>query len=141
MQNINEQTQLNSHTAEAEKVVGEGKSEVSLGKFKDVNALVDAYNSLQSEFTKRCQKIKELEGKLALSDNAKPLEDKGAPVDGEHTTLKDKEQVLKEYLSEILGNKPSAIVMDGQGVGVKARLSKPANVRDAGNLAKEFFQK
>ena len=141
MENINEQTELNSHTAEAEKEVGEGKSEVSLGKFKDVNALIDAYNSLQSEFTKRCQKIKELEGKLSCSDNAKPLKENSAPVDGEHTTLKDKEQFLKEYLSDILGGKPSAVVMDGQGVGVKAPLVKPVSVRDAGNLAKEFFQK
>lgn len=31
------------------------------GKFKDVKSLLDAYNSLQSEFTRRCQRVKELE--------------------------------------------------------------------------------
>ena len=32
-----------------------------LGKFKDVNALMQAYNSLQAEFTRRSQRLKELE--------------------------------------------------------------------------------
>lgn len=30
-------------------------------KFKDVRALADAYNALQAEFTRRCQRLKELE--------------------------------------------------------------------------------
>lgn len=30
-------------------------------KFKDVNALAEAYNALQAEFTRRCQRLKELE--------------------------------------------------------------------------------
>lgn len=140
MENINEQTEFKSHTAEAEKEKGEGKNDVSLGKFKDVNALVDAYNSLQSEFTKRCQKIKELESKLTSVDNNLPTEVKSASASEEHTTSKDKEQVLKEYLFEILGKKPQAVVLDGQGVGVKALSKKPTTIRDAGNLAKELFQ-
>ncbi len=32
------------------------EEKVELGKFKDVNALAKAYESLQSEFTKRCQR-------------------------------------------------------------------------------------
>ncbi len=142
MQNINEQTELISHTAEAEGKIGEHRSEVSLGKFKDVSALLDAYNSLQSEFTKRCQKIKELEAKLPTDDKVIPPVHQGEQATAiEHTTLEDKQTILKEYLGEILGKKPSAIVMDGQGVGVKALNSKPVTVRDAGNLAQEFFSK
>ena len=51
-----EQTEEMSQIAEA-KERGEEETSVSLGKFKDVNALLNAYNSLQSEFTKRCQRI------------------------------------------------------------------------------------
>ena len=64
MENIidNEQIIKTSQAVETEDVnVGESTSEISLGKFKDVNALLNAYNSLQAEFTKRCQRIKELE--------------------------------------------------------------------------------
>lgn len=32
-----------------------------IGKFKDANTLLSAYNSLQSEFTRKCQKLAELE--------------------------------------------------------------------------------
>ena len=35
--------------------------ENSLGKFKSPQALLDAYNSLQAEFTKKCQKLSEME--------------------------------------------------------------------------------
>ncbi len=39
-----------------------------LGKFKDATSLLNAYNCLQSEFTKKCQKLSELE-KLEGKDN------------------------------------------------------------------------
>ncbi len=52
-----------SHTAEAENNLEKktGDDSLSLGKFKDVQSLFDAYNSLQAEFTRRCQRVKELE--------------------------------------------------------------------------------
>lgn len=59
-ENVNPST---SHTAGAdidmEKSLGDNDG--FIGKFKSTKALYDAYNSLQSEFTRRCQKIKELE--------------------------------------------------------------------------------
>ena len=33
----------------------------TLGKFKDVQTLLDAYNSLQAEFTRKSQKLSELQ--------------------------------------------------------------------------------
>ena len=35
-----------------------------LGKFKSSDALLDAYNELQSEFTRKCQKLSDTEKKL-----------------------------------------------------------------------------
>ena len=71
----NEQISPQTQTADAEITHGEDKGEISLGKFKDVGALLNAYNSLQSEFTKRCQKIKELESKI----NDDKVEQKSIP--------------------------------------------------------------
>ena len=48
-----------SHTAEAEWVLGDGSKE--FGRFSTASELLSAYNSLESEFTRRCQKLKELE--------------------------------------------------------------------------------
>jgi hypothetical protein len=43
----------------------------SLGKFKDTNSLLDAYNNLQAEFTKKCQALSEITKKLEV-DAAQP---------------------------------------------------------------------
>lgn len=48
------------------------------GKFKDAQSLYQAYNSLQAEFTKRCQRIKELEVSLRKNKEAETL--KGVAV-------------------------------------------------------------
>ncbi|MBE5736805.1 MAG: hypothetical protein E7348_00185 [Clostridiales bacterium] len=143
---INEQTELKTHTVETEKDLGDKKSEVSFGKFKDVDSLVNAYNSLQSEFTKRCQKIKELESKIAEGQqktadhqvDEKIQTDKNEPSNiGENSV--DKEDVLKEYLLDVLNKKPQAIVMDGAGAGVKTPVSRPKTIEEAGNLAKKLL--
>ena len=136
----NEQTEFNTQTAMAEEVKGEEKNEVSLGKFKDVSALMDAYNSLQAEFTKRCQRLKELEAKIGSVDKASvPTQTEQVQARQEDTTLIDKENVLKEYLLDIIGKKPKAIVMDGMGVGAKTPSRRPISIADAGKLAQEIL--
>ena len=138
----NEQTEVNSQSAEAGKTEGESKTEVSLGKFKDVNALLSAYNSLESEFTKRCQKIKELESALNSGDKVTPSEEKVvSPENVKDTSEEDKDQILKDYLKGVIGRKQTAIVLDGAGVGVKTPVSRPKTIREAGMLAKDIFNK
>ena len=139
----NEQTTLLTQPAEAEMEQCGEKSEVSLGKFKDVSALLNAYNSLQSEFTKRCQKIKELEGKLEEGDKTvvPPTENQSATTSQADTTFMDKEKILKDYLLDVLGKKPSAIIMDGAGVSVKTPVNRPKTIEEAGNLAKNLLNK
>ncbi len=139
----NEQISLETQTAEAENSIGEDKGEVSLGKFKDVGALLSAYNSLQSEFTKRCQKIKELESKITNDDkagqNSAPSKEQSGSQGQVDTTLIDKDKFLKEYLLDVLGKQPSAIIMDGAGVGVKTPVNRPTTIEEAGNLAKKLL--
>lgn len=139
----NEQTNFNGiDTATAEEVVSDQEEKVSLGKFKDVNALLSAYNSLQSEFTKRCQRLKELEGQLA-SDKVSPQEQVVEPAKESHkdTTPIDREEIVKEYLRDLLGKKQSAILLDGVGVGVKTPINRPKTISEAGTLARELFLK
>ena len=139
-----EQTELKTQTATAEEVKGEDGDLVSLGKFKDVSALLSAYNSLQSEFTKRCQRIKEIESELKTADNEKessPAENFNKPKEKISLTESDKEQVLKEYLLNILGKKQKAVLIDGVGLGVKMPVQKPKTITQAGMLAKDIIEK
>ena len=135
-----EQISPQTQTAEAEVTHGEDKGEISLGKFKDVGALLNAYNSLQSEFTKRCQKIKELELKLGTGDKTEvpPQSQEQISTDGDTTS---KDDVLREYLLDVMKKKSKAIVMDGAGVGVKTPVSRPKTFEEAGSLAKQMFNK
>lgn len=138
----NEQTNLNSQPAVAEEKNGEQGGEVSLGKFKDVNALLSAYSSLQSEFTKRCQRIKELEGALKPDDKDKvPAENLTAVQNAkQQLTEQEKQEVLKEYLQGVLDKKQKAVLLDGAGLGVKTPVSKPKTISQAGMLAKNIFE-
>ena len=143
---INEQTELldvQQKEDEKPKTEEQEKSQVSLGKFKDVNALLSAYNSLQSEFTKRCQKIKELEGALDMVDKRSPTDtevekqiEKTADI-----TQREKDEILKEYLQSLLGKSQGAIVLDGKGVGIKTPTERPQTITQAGVLAKEILSK
>lgn len=140
----NEQTET-TLTSQEQNVEVEGKvAEVSLGKFKDVNALLNAYNSLQAEFTKRCQRIKELESQTPSVDKNLPTEQvkaENSAEKGRDTTPEDKNEVIREYLKDLFGRRRGAIVMDGAGVGVKTPVRRPKTVRAAGELARELLDK
>lgn len=64
--NIGEQPEaLDIQAVATEGNLGSTEGEGSpLGKFKNSEALLDAYNVLQSEFTRKCQKLSETEKKL-----------------------------------------------------------------------------
>ena len=146
MENVNsEQT-----TPQTQPVITEEKAEgvndgiVSLGKFKDVNALLSAYSSLQAEFTKRCQKIKELESALDGSDKAlPPIPEQVEKLDDakENISEQEKQDVLIKYLQGVVERKQKAVLLDGAGVGVKLPVIRPKTIAQASVLAKEFLDK
>lgn len=136
---INEQAEVNSQPAAAEIIEGENKTEASLGKFKDVQSLLSAYNSLEAEFTKRCQKLKELECALSVGDKVIPQPE--TVIEKDKPSEEEKNEILKEYVRSVLCKKPIAPIMDGSGVGVKSQSVRPKNLREASTLAKELFIK
>lgn len=72
----------------------------SLGKFKDTESLLNAYNNLQAEFTRKCQKLSEL---MKSSEN---LEDENANLTiTDNLSQKDKNET-KEKLNENSKNEP-----------------------------------
>ena len=132
----NEQTKVyTSQPATADVEKGETQTEVSLGKFKDAKALLDAYNSLQAEFTKRCQRIKELETSIEVVDKVT------APTETKTEEKIDKEEILKDYLKELMGAKNKALILDGVGSGIKTPVNRPRTIEEAGRLATELLAK
>ncbi len=64
----------NSEEAVCENEQSEAERGVPIGKFKSVDDLYHAYNSLQSEFTKKCQKLAEIEKDKAVAPSEEELE-------------------------------------------------------------------
>ena len=102
---MNEQTQIQEQTQSENNSQIATEQAVSLGKFKDVKALQDSYSSLEAEFTKRCQKIKELEGALKEVDKGTPPTTLVVEQPKKDVTQEEKEMILKEYLSSVIGKK------------------------------------
>ena len=136
-----EQIEQSAHTEASEQLKGASDQTVSLGKFKDVNALLNAYNSLQSEFTKRCQKLKELEEKLAVDKATAPTEEDEGKTQGAVLSEEDKNEILKDYVKSVMGLKQSAVIFTDSGIGVKTPADKPKSISEAGMLAKEILTK
>ena len=68
--------QFDNTTTSQTDAVSNNIGENEFGKFKDAKSLLSAYNSLQAEFTRRCQRVKELQrevdrlSKINVNDNA-----------------------------------------------------------------------
>lgn len=68
--------QFDNTTTSQTDAVSNNIGENEFGKFKDAKSLLSAYNSLQAEFTRRCQRVKELQrevdrlNKINVNDNA-----------------------------------------------------------------------
>lgn len=133
--------EVTAETAEAE--VKEAATE--LGKFKDVKALMEAYTALEAEFTRRSQRLKELE---ANKEQSSPAEAASAeapsqaemPSAAESDKLPDevKKAVIEEYLNGVCAHRGVPFVTGGGAVATVRRV--PSNLQEAGTLAKKYLQ-
>ena len=115
--------QVNTTVAEAQ------VDKKGVNKFADNESLSRAYDSLQAEFTKRCQRVKELEGELAQLKSELSNED-----------FADKKlEIIKEYLGEIKAKPTARLIVAGESV--KTPQKKPRTILEASKMAKEFFKK
>ncbi len=120
-----------------------------LGKFRDVDALLEAYTSLEAEFTRRSQRLKELEravkeaapAQAAASDTPSPQAGQsGAQLsDAAKNDEEVKAQIIAEYLENAAKNRSVPLISGG--VKISARRRVPASVREAGALAQQFLNK
>lgn len=137
---------VTADTAEAEK---ENAAAVT-GKFKDVKALMDAYQALEAEFTRRSQRLKELE---ANKEAETPAVENAAAENAEAPSQKAEEQkkgitpdmlgdevknaVIEEYLNGVFSKRGVPFVTGGGAVATQRRT--PSTLKEAGALANKLF--
>ncbi len=135
-----EELQATAEPAETEKT----NAATGLGKFKSVDALIKAYFELEAEFTRRSQRLKELEE----GNKAQSVPEEGASsresLNREYIknlALGDEEirnAVIGDYLKSLAQNK--SIPLISGGVLTPAPKAKPKSVREAGALAERFLK-
>lgn len=137
MDNLNENERETADAAEAEKDI----AATDLGKFKDVKTLLKAYSDLEAEFTRRSQRLKQLEqeNKTATSPDG----------EGESSSQKNEERikealgdnavrdaVISDYLKNLA---QKSVPLAACGEAVAAPRNTPKTVKQAGKLAQQFL--
>lgn len=129
------------NTAEAE---NNNEAAAGLGKFGSVDALLNAYRALEAEFTRRSQRLKELEEE----NKAHKMSASGAPSPEEYegeklvkAALSDegvKQAVIEEYLKSVAAGKGVPLISGG--LSPAAPRTAPKSVKEAGALAQRFLK-
>lgn len=142
-------TQIDNATAEPAEAVTREEAAAELGKFKDVKALLDAYNSLQAEFTRRSQRLKELENANKEQEAPAQAVKAEAPSQGRiyggETGLVEAALGSEEVRNAVIGDflqrasKNRSVPIISGGVNVAAQRRTPSSVREAGRLAQQFL--
>ena len=126
-------------------VAEENTAAAELGKFGSVSALLAAYRNLEAEFTRRSQRLKELEkGNKAApaSDGTKATPSRSSEEELIETALsneKVREAVIGEYLKGIASAKEVPLISGGGAI--PAPRNYPKSVKEAGILARKFLNK
>lgn len=136
-ENLDEGVCVAAETAEADKE--ESKAAPATGKFKSVEALMSAYLNLEAEFTRRSQKLKELEeSKACEAPSVKRITGEellNAALADENV----RNAVVGDYLKTVIAGKSVPLIVGG--VACAAPACEPKSVKEAGALVKQFLKK
>ena len=122
-----------------------GEGAPSLGKFKSVDALVRAYGELESEFTRRSQRLRQLEEENESLRTPKQGEEadraEARASDEElYRAVNENEGVRARVLGDYLQSLKGVPLMAGGGAGVAAPSVKAKSIAEAGKLALGYLR-
>ena len=132
----------------------------TFGKFKDAKSLLSAYNSLQSDYTRKCQLLSNLNKTLennqtkeedSSSDKAQkdyPFKFSALSKEEQESVLQEyifanpdlKDKVLAKYFEELsLPHSPRLMAGDRGSGFVLSQREKPKDLEEAGQIAKNLL--
>ncbi len=126
---------VTAESAEAEKSM---LAAAGLEKFRDLKTLAEAYRNLEAEFTRRSQRLRELEegNKAEAAPDGAPLPSSQNKAGGGEPAA-EREAVIGEYLKNLAANRGVPVMIGGSAVA--APVNRPATVKEAGKLAQIFL--
>ena len=123
-------------TAQGTQVRTESGAAGAFGKFKSADALLNAYNSLEAEFTRRSQRLRELEGRVQGENDAPP-----APAGEGRQQPQMDEQLIGAAVEKYLASRSAPVIMADGGGHAPAPAPRVRSLEEAGRLAQELFRK
>lgn len=97
---------------ESEDVQNSKDGSMNLGKFKDAESLLKAYNSLQTEFTKKSQKLSALENSNTEFNKEEKLNNAIKELEKDYNTVEIFSQDIRQALKNVDADNYSQLVKD-----------------------------
>ena len=88
------------------------KGSINLGKFKDAESLLKAYNSLQTEFTKKSQRLSELENSKTEFAREEKINQAISELEQNHNIAQKFYQEIKQAVKEVDAQDYNQVVKD-----------------------------
>ncbi len=127
---------------------GDKKEGTSLGKFNSAEELLKAYTALESEFTKRSQKLKELESRANLQKEGENDKQTATAARAAQTIeaqeskscMQGQTDVVEGYMRLIRENLSPRSLPKGGAIPLSP-VSKPRTIKEAGEIAKKLLER
>ena len=112
-----------------------GETVSAYGKFENAEKLLKAYNALEAEFTKRCQRLKEAESENAkLAAELKTAEESVVRSCG-RVDESIAEKIVEEYLASVLSCPSAPVLKSDFGNSALTPVRRPKSLAEAKKLA------
>lgn len=120
------QTSANEATTGAQEVVDASTGGSPFGKFKDSTSLLSAYNSLQAEFTRKSQRLAELEKSFALSQKNTALQPETDASENKAEINESEINFKSQNANALNGANVNANVLNGANVNTSEKTQSEA---------------
>ena len=124
------QTSANDATTGAQGAVDASTGGSPFGKFKDSTSLLSAYNSLQAEFTRKSQRLAELEKSFALSQKNTALQPETDASENKAEINESEINFKSQNANALNGANVNANVLNGANVNANVLNSVNANTSE-----------
>ena len=124
------QTSANEATTGAQEAVDASTGGSPFGKFKDSTSLLSAYNSLQAEFTRKSQRLAELEKSFALSQKNTALQPETDASENKAEINESEINFKSQNANALNGANVNANVLNGANVNANVLNGANANTSE-----------
>lgn len=125
---------------DVERAVLASEDSGSIGKFRDTGALLNAYNNLQAEFTRKCQRLAEFENNAKSQAGSITFADTQEVLEFVKSNSELQNRLVTDFLTANIQPAPTLIASNvGGGIPFSAP-PKPTTLAEAKEMAQKLLR-